>query len=153
MTRETEKLFITVLKKLNTALDIYLESNKTSNYRLMVLQSIIYGDYSMIVYKTKSKRFTDIFYYDTEIAAAIGIEESDDFIMSNKVLQYLIDSGDFEDIASEDAFNYLQNELWRVNPIEFGKGTTGSTGDVFDFRLCVKKYIIPKYQKLLKLKY
>lgn len=150
MTRETEKLFITVLKKLNTALDIYLESSKTSNYRLMVLQSIIHGDSSMIVYKTKSKRFTDIFYYDTEIASAIGVEESDDFIMSNKVLQYLIDSGDFEDIALEDAFNYLQKELWRVDPIEFGKSTIGSTSDVFDFRLCVKKYIIPKYKRYLK---
>lgn len=147
MNKETEKLFVTVLKKLNIALDIYLEGNKNSNYRLMVVQLSVNGDTSMVVYKTKSKRFKDIFYYDTNIAAAVGINDPDEFRMSYKVSQYLINSGDFEDIGLEDACNYLQRELWRVNPDDFFKSDEGRACDVFDFRLCVEKYVIPKYKK------
>lgn len=150
MNKETEKLLITVLKKLNTALDIYMSNNKKSNYRLMVVQVCHLGDDSMVIYKTKSKRFKDIFYYDTEIANAIGIEYSSDYCkMSEKVLDYLNNSEDFEHINMERACNYLQKELWRIAPTELFELDEGSTGDVFDFRLCVEKYIIPKYKKYL----
>lgn len=148
MNTETEKLLITVLKKLNTALDIYIKNNKNSNYRLIVVQLCHLGSDSMTIYKTKSKQFKDIFYYDTEIANAIGIEYSSDYWkMSEKVLNYLNNSEDFEHINMERTCDYLQKELWRIDPTEFYE--LDDIGDVFDFRLCVEKYIIPKYKKYL----
>ena len=153
MKKETEDLLITVLKKLNTILDSYAESNNLYNYRLVVINSAWYGDTSLLIYKTKSNKFTDTFYYDTDIAEAINLNYEDELGMSQDVSEYLNKTGDFELIEIEYASDYLQKELWRVNnPIDFLENDDESkTCDVFNFRLCAEKYIIPKYKKLLNL--
>lgn len=151
MNKETEKLLITVLKKLNSALDIYLKSNKNDHWRIIVINTYQHGDASMLIYKTTSKKLKGIFYYDTDIAEILGIDYSDFLDMSNKVLDYIEKSGDFEYVDTEYASDYLQKELWRIdNPTEFLDNGDGSTSDVFNFRLCAQKYLIPKYQLSLK---
>ena len=152
MKKETEDLLIAVLKKLNDVLDSYAESNNLYNYRLIVINSVWYGDTSLVIYKTKSNKFTNVFYYDTDIAEAINLKYKDTLEMSMDVSEYLNKTGDFELIEIEYASDYLQKELWRVNdPIDFLENGETSTCDVFNFKLCAEKYIIPKYKKLLKL--
>lgn len=152
MKKETEDLLITVLKKLNDVLDSYAKSNNIYNYRLMVINSAWYGDTSLVIYKTKSNKFTGVFYYDTDIAESIGLDYEDELGMSQDVLEYLDKTGDFECIETEYASDYLQKELWSVDdPVDFLENGETSTCDVFNFRLCTEKYIIPKYKKLLNL--
>ena len=152
MNKETEKLLVTFLKKAIIALDKYIDENK-DNTRIIVVNSIYHGQSSMRIYKTTSDKFKESFYYDTDIAVALNLDYKDSLDMSYQVTDFLDTSKDFKYLGVEYAENYPQKELWRIENIEeflspdsddFDYG--GSVSDVFNFRLCVKKYIIPKYK-------